>query len=316
MESIDYAMLYRIAQQYYEKNLSQAEISKLENISRPHVSRMLSKARELGVVKIKIAMPSSPELLYIESEIEKELGLKSVHIIPVARSMFTDAVYISKTIAALAAQILHDKLCDGQTIGIGWGRTMYETSLILERGFLQNSTVVPLVGIVNEPSPYLQSNIIVDRFAEKLSAKSFYTPVLAVQNIVNDVPKGEQERHQLLLEWWNKLDAAIIGLGGHVGDDGFILSETSKEYQDMIANSKTVGDILANFFYEDGEVLDASSYYNQIALPIDKLKSISEVICLAGGPTKISAIRTAAKNSFFTTLITDSQTAKQLLLQK
>lgn len=313
METIDYAMLYRIAHQYYERNLSQAEISKIENISRPHVSRMLSKARELGIVKIKITMPSSPEIFEMESRLKEELGLKSAHVIPVTGNMSLDPIYISKTIATFASQFLHEKLYDGQTVGIGWGRTMYETSLLLERGFFPNSTVVPLVGIVTEPSPYLQSNIIVDRFAEKLSAKSFYTPVLAVQSITNDVSLDEQKRHNLLLEWWSKLDVAVVGLGGHFRKGEFFLSETSNDYQEMIANSNTVGDILANFFYENGEVFDASAYYNQIAFPISKLRDVSEVICLAGGPSKISAIRTAAKNNFFTTLITDSQTARQLL---
>ena len=51
------AMLDRItliATLYYKDKLSQQEIAKKLNISRPWVSKLLTRAEELGIVKIEI----------------------------------------------------------------------------------------------------------------------------------------------------------------------------------------------------------------------------------------------------------------------
>lgn len=54
------AMLDRItliATLYYKDKLSQQEIAKKLNISRPWVSKLLTRAEELGIVKIEIESP-------------------------------------------------------------------------------------------------------------------------------------------------------------------------------------------------------------------------------------------------------------------
>ena len=94
-----------------------------------------------------------------------------------------------------------------------------------------------------------------------------------------------------------------------------LLAEASEEYHQLLKDSGTVGDILANFFYEDGRVLDTSKHYFQISLDLDDLKKIDKVICLAGGETKVEGIITAALNHYFNVLVTDTNTAQQILDQ-
>ena len=48
-----------IATLYYKDKLSQQEIAKKLHISRPWVSKLLSRAEELGIVKIEIESPIS-----------------------------------------------------------------------------------------------------------------------------------------------------------------------------------------------------------------------------------------------------------------
>lgn len=47
-------LLVKIAQMYYEKDMTQSEISKALNIYRTSISRLLKKARDEGIVKITI----------------------------------------------------------------------------------------------------------------------------------------------------------------------------------------------------------------------------------------------------------------------
>lgn len=54
-----YDKIVLVANLYYKNNLSQREIANRLNISRPWVSKLLSRAEDLGIVKIKIDSPIS-----------------------------------------------------------------------------------------------------------------------------------------------------------------------------------------------------------------------------------------------------------------
>ena len=126
-----------------------------------------------------------------------------------------------------------------------------------------------------------------------------------------ELARIEKERYKKIQEYWDKLDAAVIGLG--VPRSGNFISEVSQKYKDILVNSNTVGDILSQFFYEDGSVFDLKADYEQVSLPIEKLKTIEKVICLAGGLSKVDGIIAAARNGFINILVTDSVTASCIL---
>ena len=54
-----YDKIVLVANLYYKNNLSQREIANRLNISRPWVSKLLSRAGDVGIVKIKIDSPNS-----------------------------------------------------------------------------------------------------------------------------------------------------------------------------------------------------------------------------------------------------------------
>ena len=311
-DSTDYTMVYRIAKSYYIDGMSQQQISKRENISRPHVSRMLSKARESGIVSIQVEMPQRLCMPKLQDEVCRCLGLKNVILVSVPEERKLSKTDISLNIATAAAEYLPGLLEDAGRVGIGWGFTMYQSSLLLPHTDSScPMTFVPLIGISGENSPYLQINVIVNRFAEKFGASSFYTniPVLRESGSVT----ADHERDARLETLWNTLDAAVIGLGPPFKQGDFLVSDVSLEYKKSIAQSDLVGDILANYFDTAGNVFDSSAYYDHFSLPLSRLKSIQNVICLAGGDDKADGIIAAARNGFIRTLITDSSTAKTIL---
>jgi DNA-binding transcriptional regulator LsrR (DeoR family) len=205
-------------------------------------------------------------------------------------------------------------LADSQTIGVGWGWTIYQSSLYLKKAKKGSSlTFVPLVGISGETNPYLQNNVIVDRFAEKFVASSYYTSVPVFRNNSDIIPQLEKDRYARLKNQWEKMDTAIVGLGAPFSSGDFIISEASNEYKELITRSAVVGDILAHFFYPNGDILDSSEYYDQISFSLTELSKLPKVICPAGGKGKISGIITASKYKYIKSLITDSCTARAVL---
>jgi len=310
-DKTDYTMLYRIAKYYYVDKLSQSEIAQKEHLSRPHISRLLDKARECGIVQIRVTMPKELQIAKINNLLQDKLGVKVILAPTEAKPHHKK---VSLNIATAAAKHLPALLKGCRNVGIGWGYTMYQTSRQLpysDRN--EDITFVPLIGASGEDNPYFQINTILDRFAEKFGAESFYTNVPAVRENNSELPRVEKKRHAKLQQYWDNLDAAVIGLGVPPNVGKFLISEVSQEYKEIMINSNTIGDILCQFFYPDGNIFAIKSGYEQFSFPIKKLKDIKNVICLAGGENKVEGIIAAAENGFFDTLVTDSITAGLIL---
>lgn len=315
-DNTDYTMLYRLAKYYYEDNLSQSEIAQKEHISRPHISRLLEKARECGIVDIRVALPEELQMSKTRRILQERLCLNNVIIALAPTDNRRMNKKVSMNIATAAAKHIPALIKGCKYVGIGWGFTMYQTSLQLSYcGNFDGVTFVPLVGISGENNPYLQINTIVDRFAEKFGAESYYTNIPAVRDNNTELAQIEMERYIKIQQYWNKLDAAIIGLGVPPNVGKFLLSEVSQKYEEVIAGTNTLGDILSQFFYSDGTVFDLKPDYEQVSFPIHNLRNVKNVICLAGGAAKVDGIITAARKCFINTLVTDSVTAK-LILEK
>ena len=312
-EHDDYPMLYRIAKNYYIDNLSQQQIARRESISRPHVSRILAKARSCGIVNIQIQMPRSDETQRLAATLCQRLDLSDVRLASMPPQTGYGKRNLSLGVATVAAANLSELLNGASNVGVGWGYTMYQTSALLEHCPMEQPlSFYPLVGLSGENNPYLQINVITNRFAEKYDAKSYYTIMPAIRDN-EKLARIEEESYMRLRRQWESLDAAIIGLGPAPQKGTALLAEASDEYHQHLYESGTVGDILANFFYKDGSVFDTSKYYFQISLSLDALRNIKKVICVAGGSGKVEGIIAAARNRFFNVLVTDTITAQKIL---
>ena len=310
----DELMLYRVANYYYKDELSQSEIAHIEHVSRPHISRLLAKARENGIVKIEIAIPQTKEVDAIKDALLKLIPLKYLEITYIPEKLKDDQKQISAYIALKATECLADFLSDCKMTGIGWGYTIYKTSRQLEHVTQKVTTsFYPLVGVSGENNTYLQTNFIVSRFAEKFNCPAYYTntPIVFDNNIKRS--ELDNERYNKLDRTWKKLDSAIIGLGPAFHDGDFLIGEVSEEYKEKIASSNAVGDILASFFTKDGKEIDTSSEYKKVSIKLDQLRKVNKVLCLAGGKTKVEGIYTAIKMGYINSLITDSITALSLI---
>lgn len=314
-EREDYPMLYRIAKSYYIDNLSQEQIAQCESISRPHVSRILAKARASGVVKFQVQMPQQDDTLLLADELRDRLKLKDVRLALLPAQTDYGQTALSLGIATVAAASLPELLSESTNVGVGWGYTIYHTSSLLDQCVTNRPlNFFPLVGSFGENNPYLQINVIANRFAEKFNAKSFYTIMPAIRDN-EKLAEIEEKSYMRLTQQWESLDTAIIGLGPSPSNGIPLLAEASQEYHQLLRDSDTVGDILASFFYEDGRILDTSKLYFQTSLNLADLKKIKKVICLAGGGPKVEGIIAAARNKYFNVLVTDTNTAQQILDQ-
>jgi len=76
------------------------------------------------------------------------------------------------------------------------------------------------------------------------------------------------------------------------------------------------GDILCHFINKDGELIDTDIEDRLISTSLNTLKSFNNVIGVAAGEHKVDAISAALNGHFLDVLITDEDTAIQLIKKK
>lgn len=305
----DASLLYRVAKYYYIQNYSQEEISKLEFISRPQVSRLLKKAKEVGIVKIDISLPDIIDKVELENKLKTVLGLDSVIISPSNPNEDEN----NAMLYFMAAEYLSSVLGKYKNVGIGWGQSIYQTSLqIPSQTDHKDTTFFPIVGNSGADNPYLQTNNICARFAERFLAKAYFNNSLVV-SLKRSLSDIELERLAYLKKSWLKLDAIVLSLGGKFKPEKLFIEEIPKGTYSSKDFEQLLGDILGTFILQDGTVLQVPEDYQSVIISLEQIKKTKNVFCIAHGIPKVDIIIHAATNHYMKTLITDSNTAIAVL---
>ncbi len=316
---MDYTLLYRVAKAYFVDQRTQQEIADIENFSRSQISRIIKKALEENLVSYKLNFPTDVDEDTLSEQLRQALGLERVHLVPsfYGHNASISQDEISKNLALGAADKLADLLGDAKNVGLGWGRTMYNASLFVQppQKPIRGRTFIPLIGLSGDNTPALQINTIVDRFGERFRAERHYVNMPSLQPM-KPLGIGQEDAFRTLLDRWNHLDAAIISIGGPPAGNKNLISEYPRVYKKQLQASESVGDILAQFYFEDGRILEPDGNFRLLSLDIRQLKQVKNVIALAAGPDKLPAIRIAAKMGYLKTLVTDYDTGIKLLNYK
>src|SRR6478735_6118712 len=77
----DELLSVRVAELYYDENKTQDEVGALLKISRWKVGRLLTQARERGIVRIEIVHPRARRLS-VERALSERFGLKDAVVVP------------------------------------------------------------------------------------------------------------------------------------------------------------------------------------------------------------------------------------------
>ena len=303
---------YQCADHYYLRGASQAKIAKILGISRPKVSRLLSLARRVGIVSIKLNPPEHFNRFKLADMLVDRFSLSRGFIgIPEADTDDSVMQAISDVFRNELGTILNGK----RRIGIGQGRTLYETVKSLSGDLsIENVTVTPLLGGTGHSDPAFQNNTIVDLMAGALAANRLY---LMGPTICESVSQRESYASSksvvAVTQEWEGMDVAIFGLGKRIVESDVLHGALSDiELLERIKRDAE-GEILARFFDASGALICRDVEKILLGIPFDLFQAIPERICLAGGKSKVTAIRAALEAGYITTLITDLQTARLIL---
>lgn len=298
---------------YYEQKYNQQEIANRLHLSRPKVSRLLKQAREVGIVQISVVAPNN-SFVELENALEDIYHLKEALIVD-SEEEISDKI-IKKQIGSAAADYLHRTISEGETIGVTWGTTLQAMVDAMPSKQVDNTHVVQALGGVGPPEAKAHATDISRRLSQLLKSKLTLLPAPGIVD--------SKEAKQVLLsdrkvkgalDLFSTIDTLYVGIGALKTNP--VLDRDHKELPpelyEKITHSNAVGDIALRFFDEDGEEIDSPLKDLVIGISIEELKQIETVVGIAGGSQKVDVIHGALKNKLIDVLITDQQTARELV---
>lgn len=300
------AKLVTVAKLYYQENLTQAEVAKQLGVSRPLVSKMLSQARERGIVHIEIRSldSSNPDLLV---QLQKRFGLVGGLVVP--ETIHKELA--RRTLLEQGARYLLGLIDSQKNIGLGWG---YALSEILEqyhrRDFIaREGNVYPLIGSASIPHKGYHTNELTTALAACCGrlANILYAPAF---------PDTLEERQiyarttsfQELSKLWHQTDVALITIAGYptVPDEA-----TASRFGSALAQQKAVGSFLSYFYDVKGEFIAGENDF-VVHVPIEALRKSKKVIGFVDNASA-KAVLGALRTKVFTHLILTEKIAEELL---
>lgn len=295
-----------IANMYYKNKMSQQEIATMLNISRPWVSKLLTRAEETGIVKIEVISPFSSNIA-LEKAIMSRYHLDHVSVI-----RKTDA---NKDEVAMAASTyfisnLHAK----SVVGVGWGNAVSRMIDAIPSSYFPDVEIVSLAGSFGNSTnllPTLTSILL----AKKTNSipHVLHTPLVCesdeeYQTLIANTHTQEHlkkaEHADILMLGIGDLETSLVAEYG-------IMKEKDKN---LLRQSYAVGDLALQYMDGKGNPVNIDATNRMIKADIYKAcKNAKTVIAMAEGAHKVPIINAVLSQGLVTSFFTDEKTALYLL---
>jgi DNA-binding transcriptional regulator LsrR (DeoR family) len=299
----------RAAWLYFVSGLTQAQIGKKLGINRIRINRLLAQAREQGLVQIRITGRLA-ECVALEEKLKSRFALEAAVVVPTP----PDPALIPHVIGAAAANVLAERLRDGMSVGVGWGRTLRLSLRSVPRRPLRKLSVVSLMGGLTRGAA-MNPHETASRLADLLDAECYYiaAPALADSEVTRDVILAQPAIRDVF-ERIGRLDLAMVSVGdlhpkSTIAEVGLV---NGRDIADLKV-AGAVGDLCCQWLDQWGTLVDHPLNKRAIAPPPEALKRLPCVIVPSGGPHKIAIVHGALHAGMIDILITDELTAVGVL---
>ena len=299
----------RAAWLYFVAGLTQAQIGKKLGLNRTRVNRLLAQARDLGLVQISI-VGRLANCVDLEERLKQRYGLESATVVPTP----PDPELIPQVIAAAAAGVLSERMKEGMSVGVGWGRTLRLSIQSVPRRHIDGLSVVSLLGGLTRGSA-MNPHETASHLADLLGAQCYYVaaPALTDTESTRDLLAAQPMLREIF-ERGRKVDLAFLSVGelSHSCTMARVGLVSRAEVDGLIA-AGAVGDICAHWIDREGRLVDHSLNRRVVALSPEWLHEISCVVIASGGPAKAEGLRGVLKGGMCDVIITDEKTAENIL---
>lgn len=304
----------RIARMYFYQDMTTEAIAQEMKVSRSTISRLLSFAKQEGLVGIRIVDPNEHPL-NLEKKIADKFKINRVHVVSVP-AIAGEAEWLER-VAQYTANYLNTIFDSNMILGIAWGTTTSAVSRHLQLKTTHNTQVVQLNGAGNTQTMGIEyASEIIMRFALNYQASANLFPVPTFFDFAetkNALWKERSIRRLLDLQkmadlFLYSIGAVDAGIPSHVYSGGYL---EKKDYQEL-EREGTVGDIATVFFRQDGSFKNIA-INNRASGPNLELFRQKYGLCVVSGLAKVKGLYAALRGELMKELIVDEPTARQMV---
>jgi DNA-binding transcriptional regulator LsrR (DeoR family) len=306
------SLLADVAEMYYLEEKNQAEIAKTIGVTRSMISRMLTEARESGIVDIRIQRPLHSDS-DLESRLKEEFDLMDVCVVI---SSHRTGERLTRILGNAGAKLLARFLAPQKTLGLAWGTSISATVDAFETTDLLPVKVVQLVGAMGAHNMEYDGHDLVARITEKIGGEAFYlnAPYLC-QN--SEMAKSLLETKSIMeaISVGKKTDVALLGVGTTSPEYSsfYLAGYVTHRELDELRKAGAVGDVCGLHFDINGQPACDDFCDRLVSIRRQDLLSIPVRLGVAGGEGKAEAILGALRSKYVNVLVTDSAIARKVL---
>ena len=307
-------LLAQVATWYYEEGLDQEAIGQRINRSRSMVSRLLEEARQAGLVEVRVKYPLKTDA-ECESRLREAFGLRDAIVLAQTPG---DHQTLLRRLGDLGARYVQGQLHDNMLLGVGWGSCVHAVVRGMPFSPVAGGRVVQMIGAVGHGDPMVDGAELARWLAQKLNADYHYVsaPLLVESGAVAEALLRERSIAEALA-LAARVELAIIGIGTVDSELSSLLRASYVSEQELceLQQLGAVGDVMARQLDARGQLLDVPFNHRVIGLQdIARLRDIPTVVGVAGGVAKAAAILAALRGRYVNVLVTDRNTASQVLV--
>lgn len=307
----DKKLLVDIAHLYYEKNMTQRQIAQRLHVSRSLVSKLLVRARNQGVVEIVIR----DDDLHIHKELEDRMkrifGLKEVFCVEPM-----NGESLENAISRRSEKYLLQRFPKVKYVAVSGGRMVKSIAKdFTPTTHLEHLTFVPLCGGVDQELWEAQANTVCEFFANHCGATGLqlHAPIVVDSE---DAKKMLMKQNFVakVMEKAKHAEIALVGIGEahrYAELAQMYMGEKILEEQSIMSSIK--GDIIYHYYDKCGKVVDCDWNRRNMALSLENIKEIPEVIGVAYETEKAESIYIAVREKILNTLIITEPLATLIL---
>lgn len=304
------ALLVKVAQMYYEDNLSQEEIAKNIGLSRPYVSRLLTDAKEMGIIQFKVVDP-----LKGESNLERRLRTKT-DLEKVIISPLTQNASRMHNLSRKAVDYLEEIVQNGDVLGFSWGTTIYSVTNLLGKSRKYPDVVAAqLCGGISNLEHDIYCFEIARNFSKAWEAKPYVLtcPAIVSSHRLKEAFLSDYNINKVMSYGYDSnialMTMGTFGLQSALYRSGYL---NEREIA-ALAEKGAVGDICTHVIDADGNICDPELDDRTMSVPLDVIKKKKTRIGVVCGQSKVESILAAVKANIINVLITDEETAGYVL---
>jgi DNA-binding transcriptional regulator LsrR (DeoR family) len=296
---------------YYLDDLGQHDIARILGISRSQVSRLLARARDLGVVRISVD-EYDPRDRQLEDRLRAAFPLRHAVVV---RTQDRDAEHVRRSTGYFAAPAVAELIRPGMAVGLAGGRTLAEVVAHLSpRPGVRGVTAVQLMGNIGPAAGEIDAVELSRALAQRFGG-TFFTvnaPAIVQDRAARDLFLAH-EHIRAVWRLFSSLQLALVGVGTPEESAFIDRGAIAAVERERLRAAGAVGEICGRFFDAAGRECADPHHDRVVSIDLDTLRRCPEVVAVTNGRGRAAAVRAALAGRLVTTLVIDDGGARALL---